>query len=50
MVILPVDAVRAQSAGLVVLLTTAAAAYMLIAIWVFNRGLRRYTSATGWSA
>jgi ABC-2 type transport system permease protein len=50
MVILPVEAVRQQSGSLVGLLAMASAAYMLAAIWLFNRGLRRYASATGWTA
>ena len=50
MVILPVEAVRRQSFGLLGLLAAASLAYTLLSMAVFNRGLRRYTSATGWSA
>ena len=46
----PVDLVRHESPELLGLLFVAAAGYMALALWLFNRGLRRYTSATGWSA
>ena len=50
MVILPVEAVRQESLHLIAVLIAASGAYMAAAVVVFRRGLKRYTSATGWSA
>jgi ABC-2 type transport system permease protein len=49
-VILPVEIVRDRAIQWFVVLVPAIAIYWALAIWIFNRGLRRYTSATGWSA
>jgi ABC-2 type transport system permease protein len=50
MVILPVDIVRHHSPSTLLILASAVSAYMGFAVWFFNRGVRRYTSATGWTA
>ena len=49
-VILPVEIVRERMIGSFAILVPAVGAYWVMALTVFNRGLRRYTSATGWTA
>ena len=46
---LPVAVVRTPSAPQVCLLIAAAGAYLALAVWVFNRGLRRYASGSRFS-
>ncbi len=48
--ITPVEIVQQDSLLLLLALTGCVAGYMSLAAWVFERGLRRYTSATGWTA
>ena len=48
MAVLPVEIVRRESLGLLFWLAVAVAGYSLLAIALFDLGLRRYTSATGW--
>ena len=50
MTIVPVEILRHHSPLLLLGLTTAVTAYLVIAVAMFHAGLRRYTSATGWSA
>ena len=49
-VILPVEIVRTRTVLLFGVLVPAIAAYWVLAAWIFQQGLRRYTSATGWTA
>jgi ABC-2 type transport system permease protein len=50
MTIVPVEIVRHHSLTLLAGLMAAVAVYLWIAVRVFQAGLRRYTSATGWTA
>ena len=50
MAIMPVEIVRRHSLMLLAGMAGAVGIYMWIAVAMFGRGLRRYTSATGWSA
>jgi ABC-2 type transport system permease protein len=49
-VILPVEIVRDRAIQWFAVLVPAIAIYWVLAVCVFQRGLRRYTSATGWTA
>jgi ABC-2 type transport system permease protein len=50
MAIMPVEIVHRHSLALLAVLALAVSAYLAISVAIFNRGVSRYTSATGRSA